>query len=149
MNIHQAIEFLEKQIPNPSVGLPEEIFLFVSRMIPMVNVDLLIKDEKGRILLSWRDYKYDGVGWHVPGGIVRFKEKLEIRILKVAEEEIGVKVEFDPVPITVNQVICNHNTRGHFISLLSKCFLSSKFIPKNTGIKKETEVILNGMHLVQ
>ena len=136
MNIHQATQFLEKQILNPSTGLSEEIFLFVSRMTPMINVDLLIKDEKGRILLSWRDYKYDGTGWHVPGGIVRFKEKLETRILKVAEEEIGTKVEFDPVPIAVNQVICNQNTRGHFISLLYKCFLSSKFIPKNAGLKK-------------
>lgn len=136
MNIRQTIKFLDKQIQNPSLGLSEELFLFVSRMTPMVNVDLLIKDEKGRILLSWRDYKYDGTGWHVPGGIVRFKEKLETRILKVAEKEIGAKIEFDPVPIAVNQVICNHNTRGHFISLLYKCFLSSKFISKNTGIKK-------------
>ena len=136
MNTHQAIEHLNKQIPNPSKGLPEEIFLFVSRLTPLVNVDLLIKDEKDRILLSWRDYKYDGTGWHVPGGIVRYKEKLETRIQKVAEKEIGAKVEFDPVPIAINQIICNHNTRGHFISLLYKCFLSGKFIPKNVGLKK-------------
>lgn len=137
MNIREAIKLLDKHIPNPSLGLPDELFFFVSRMTPMVNVDLLIKDEKGRILLSWRDYKYDGTGWHVPGGIVRFKENLETRILKVAEEEIGAKVEFDPVPIAINQIICNHNTRGHFISMLYNCFLSSKFVPKNIGLKKE------------
>jgi colanic acid biosynthesis protein WcaH len=137
MNIHEAIEFLDKQIPNPSEGLPEEVFFFISRITPMVNVDLLIKDENGRILLSWRDDQFVGTGWHIPGGIVRFKEKLEKRLLKVAEKEIGTAVEFNPVPIAINQIICEHNTRGHFISILYKCFLSSKFIPKNIGLSNK------------
>lgn len=136
MNIHKVIEFLDKQILNPSLGLTEEIFLFVSRLTPMVNVDLLIKDEKGRTLLSWRDDKYAGVGWHIPGGIVRFKETFETRIQKVAENEVGTNVQFNPVPIAVNQIFCENDSRGHFISLLFKCFLSNKFIPKNTGLKK-------------
>ena len=134
MNMHEAIKFLDKQIPNPSSGLPEEVFLFISRITPIVNVDLLIKDENGRILLSWRDDQYAGTGWHIPGGVVRFKENLEKRLLKVAEAEIGAVVEFDPVPIAINQLICNHNTRGHFISILYKCFLSNKYIPKNIGL---------------
>lgn len=137
MNARQAIEFLEKQISNPSQGLPEEVFLFVSRLTPMVNVDLLIKDEKGRTLLSWRDDEYAGTGWHLPGGILRFKEKFETRILKVANKEIGVGVEFNLIPVAVNQIICDHDTRGHFISLLYKCFLSNKFIPKNTGLTEK------------
>ncbi len=134
MNIHEAIEFLDKQISDPLSGLPEELFLFISRLTPMVNVDLLIKDENGRTLLSWRDDSFAGAGWHLPGGIVRFKEKLEERVLKVAETEIGTVVEFDSVPVAINQVICKHDTRGHFISILYKCFLSSKFIPTNTGL---------------
>ena len=134
MNVHEAIEFLDKQIPHPSSGLPQEVFLFISRITPMVNVDLLIKDENGRTLLSWRDDQFAGTGWHVPGGIVRFKENIETRLLKVAEKEIGAIVEFDPVPIAINQIILSHNTRGHFISILYKCFLSSNYIPKNTGL---------------
>ena len=135
MNVHEAIEFLDRQISNPSLGLPEEVFFFISRMTPMINVDLLIKDGNGRTLLSWRDDQYAGAGWHLPGGIVRFKEKLEQRVKKVAETEIGAVVEFDPVPVTINQVICDHDTRGHFISILYKCFLSSKFVPANKGLK--------------
>lgn len=137
MNIHEAIEFLGKQISNPSLGLPEEVFLFVSRIIPLVNVDLLIKDENGRTLLSWRDDQYSGKGWHVPGGIVRFKEKLETRVLKVAKAEIGTTIKFDPVPIAINQMVCGRNTRGHFISILYKCFLSSEYIPKNEGLSNK------------
>jgi len=92
MNIHEAIKYLEKEIPDPSKGLAEELFSFFSKIVPMVNVDLLIKDEKGRTLLSWRDDPIHGKGWHIPGGIIRFKETLENRILKVAETEIGLNL---------------------------------------------------------
>jgi len=134
MNIDEAIKFLEKQVSNPSEGLSDEVFFYISRVTPLVNVDLLIKDENGRTLLAWRDDEFAGAGWHLPGGIVRFKEKLETRLLKVAETEIGATIKFDPVPITINQIICGHNTRGHFISILYKCFLSGKFIPKNIDL---------------
>jgi len=134
MDIHEAIAFLDRQIPNPSLGLPEEVFLFISRMSPMVNVDLLIKDENTRTLLAWRDDEFSGAGWHVPGGIIRFKEYMKARIQKVAETEIGAVVEFEPVPIAVNEIILDQNTRGHFISFLYKCFLSSKYVPENKGL---------------
>lgn len=135
MNINEAIKFLEKQIVNPSVGLPEKIFLFISKIVPMVNVDLLIKDENGRTLLSWRD-DMCGTGWHLPGGIVRFKENLKKRVQKVAETEIGTAVEFEPKPIATNEMILKQKIRGHFISFLYKCFLSSKYVLKNKGLKE-------------
>lgn len=134
MNIKEAINFLETQISDASAGLPQDLFYFTSRVVPMVNVDLLIKNEKGSTLLSWRDDPYAGKGWHIPGGIVRFKEKLETRIEKVAESEIGISIEYEPDPISVNQVICEQNTRGHFISLLYKCSISSTFKPENKNI---------------
>lgn len=137
MNITEAIKFLEKQIKSPSVGLPEEIFYFISRITPMINVDLLIKDENGRTLLSWRDDEYCGKGWHIPGGIIRFKEKIENRIQKVAETEIRTKIKFDPVPLAINQLILKQKTRGHFISVLYKCFLSENFIIKNKNLSEK------------
>ena len=134
MNICNAIKFLEQSIPDAVSGLPEEIFLFVTRITPMVNVDLLIKDEKNRTLLSWRDDPYSGKGWHVLGGIVRFKEKLIERVRKVAEIEIGTEIEFEPVPIAINEIILPQSTRGHFISFLYKGFLSGNFVPDNCGL---------------
>jgi len=133
MNLADAIAYLEKQAENSSEGLPEELFEFISRLTPIVNIDLLVHDEKGRTLLSWRDDVYNGVGWHVPGGIVRFKEKFEERVVKVAELEFGTKIEFDPIPVALNQVICKKNTRGHFVSILYKGNLPSAFVPNNEG----------------
>lgn len=135
MNIHDAIEFLEKMAKNPEDGLPEEIFLFITRMVPMVNIDLLIKDEKNRTLLAWRDDSYSGKGWHVPGGIVRYKERLIERVEKVAETEIGIQVKFDPFPIEINEIILSQRTRGHFISFLYKGFIPGNFMPDNKGLK--------------
>lgn len=137
MNIADAIVVLDKYVPNPSAGLPEDIFYYISSVTPMVNVDLLIKDEKGRILLAWRDDQYAGRGWHLPGGIIRFRETLETRLKKVAETEVGASVDYDPSPIAINEIInYKRSIRGHFISLLYKCSLSSAFVPNNKGRSK-------------
>ena len=135
MNITEAIEFLDKQVLDPSAGLPDEIFYYISRVTPLVNVDLLIKDERGRTLLSWRNDQYAGQGWHLPGGIVRFRETLETRVKKVAETEIGAAVDFDLNPIAINQIIHNKRERSHFISILYKCKLSAPFVPENKGLR--------------
>lgn len=137
MNIKKAINFLEKQIKNPSNGLPEEIFFFASRITPMINVDLLIKDKNGRTLLSWRDDEFYNKGWHIPGGIIRYKETAEQRIQKVAKQEIGTKVKFEPRPIAIHQFFAKHKTRGHFISLLYKCFVPDNFAAKNKNLKEK------------
>lgn len=142
MDTNSAIKFLEEQIKNPTEGLPEEIFLFVSRITPLINVDLLIKDEKGRTLLAWRDDPYYGRGWHVPGGIVRFKEKLETRLLKVAQTEIGAEVKFEFIPLAINQAICQQQTRGHFLSILYKGFLGSDYLPKNKELTDQDQGFL-------
>jgi len=138
MDINEAIEYLDKCVPDPTSGLPDEVFYYISRTTPLINVDLLVQDEKGRTLLAWRDDQYSGKGWHIPGGIIRFKETFESRIEKVAETEIGAKIKFDPKPIAINELIKKkeRKNRGHFISLLYKCFLSSAFKPKNRNLRK-------------
>ena len=149
MNIAEAIAILDKKIVNPQAGLPDEVFRFVSRTTPLVNVDLLIKDDSGRTLLSWRDDRYSRTGWHLPGGIIRFKETLGTRVKKVAELEIGVEIKFDPSPIAINQIINEHDTRSHFISILYKCFLSKKFVVKIKSFLKMILAILCGAIIVQ
>lgn len=137
MNIDEAIEFLDKQITNPSLGLPEEVFLFISRTIPIVNVDLLIKDENGRTLLSWRNDQHAGTGWHIPGGVVRYKETISDRIHAVAASELGAKIKFEKGPMAINEIIYSlKKDRGHFISLLYECKLISS-LDKNLEFKKE------------
>ena len=137
MNIIDAISVLENEVPDPSKGLPDELFYYISKTTPLINVDLLIKDENGRTLLSWRDDKFCGKGWHVPGGIIRFKESMETRVRKVAEMEIGVDIEFDSEPIDIKQCIHHEReVRSHLISILYKCHLPSTFVPKNKDLSE-------------
>lgn len=136
MKISEAIQYLEQQISDPHKGLPEDVFLFVSRLTPMANVDLLIKDENGRTLLSWRDDQFTSAGWHLPGGIIRYKEKMEDRVQKVAVTEIGRAVNYDPAPLSFHQGFCHHSSRGHFISFLYKCSLVGDFVPANKGLTR-------------
>jgi len=122
MTTKEAIAILDG-IVEPGRDLPEELFLFVSRVTPLINVDLLIQGQGNRTLLTWRDDQFYGAGWHIPGGIIRYKECAADRIQKVASEEIGCSVEFDRTPVTIVESIVEDRNRGHFISLLYRCQL--------------------------
>lgn len=121
--LRRSIEALEAGQSDPRRGLPEDVFLFVSRIVPLVNVDLLIQDDRSRTLLTWRDDEFFGPGWHVPGGIIRYKESAADRIRNCAREELGADVACDSPPLLVSETIRAQNTRGHFVSLLFRCRL--------------------------
>jgi ADP-ribose pyrophosphatase YjhB (NUDIX family) len=121
--LRQCIDTLEAALGDSRRGLPEDVFQFVSRITPLVNVDLLINDDRSRTLLTWRDDEFFGSGWHVPGGIIRYKEPVADRIRACAREELGADVSCDPAPLLVSETIRAQSTRGHFISLLFRCRL--------------------------
>jgi ADP-ribose pyrophosphatase YjhB (NUDIX family) len=121
--LRRGIDTLEGALGDPRRGLPEELFLLVSRLTPLINVDLLIQDDRSRTLLTWRDDDFFGAGWHVPGGIIRYKEPAADRLRACAREELGAEIAFDPAPILVWESIRAEDTRGHFISLLFRCRL--------------------------
>ena len=126
--LNNLIAQIKAHIADPRKGLPEEIFEFVSSITPMVNVDLVVLDNQNRVLLSWRDDEHCGAGWHVPGGIVRFKETREERIVKTALREFGCEVSFDPSPIAINEVIMPQEVRGHFVSFIYRCYLPADYV---------------------
>jgi len=118
------LETLRSKIADPRIGLPEELFLFISGVTPLVNVDLLIQDDAGRTLLTWRDDAFYGPGWHVPGGVIRFQETAAERIRAVARYELAAEVEPDPAPLAMHEMIdAGRRERGHSIALLYRCRL--------------------------
>jgi ADP-ribose pyrophosphatase YjhB (NUDIX family) len=121
--VRRCIETLEAAIGDPRRGLPEDVFRFVSGITPLVNVDLLIQDDRGRLLLTWRDDEHFGAGWHVPGGIIRYKEASADRVRACAREELAADISFDPAPICVTETILESRDRGHAVSLLFRCRL--------------------------
>jgi len=126
MNLDEAIAVLEAACENPSSGLPEKVFLLLTRLTPMLNVDLLIQDDAGRTLLTWRDDIYYGSGWHIPGGIIRFKETAAERIATVARLELRCELTAEDRPMALNECITKtQRTRAHSVSLLYRCTLTS------------------------
>jgi ADP-ribose pyrophosphatase YjhB (NUDIX family) len=126
MELSKIINCLEKSIEDPTKGLPEEVFLLLSRITPLINVDLLINNERNQTLLTWRDDGYYPAGWHIPGGIIRYKETAAERISAVALGELGATVEYPSTPLALNEIIHpSRKDRGHFISLIYRCSLTS------------------------
>ena len=124
MNINHYINLIEEKIKDPKEGLPEEVFLLISRITPLINADLLIKNNNNQILLTWRQRgQIYPEGWHIPGGIIRYKEKIFDRIKKIANKELNCKVSFDQNPLAINEIMLNQKNRGHFVSLLFSCKL--------------------------
>ena len=124
-------------------GLPEDVFLALSALVPIANVDLLVIDKEKGLLLSWRDDEYYGRGWHLVGGCIRFKETMLERVQKTAVAEIGTTVEVNKTPIAVRDVILNKNEampklRAHHLAVLYECKLPVGFEIDNNG-RAETD----------
>ena len=137
------IKKLNGEFQNGRKGLPSELFYFISKLTPIVNVDLLIKNKNNETLLTWRDDNFYGPAWHIPGGIIRFKETLGERIHKVAALELKSKVCFQKEPLNIREQFAkDRDERGHFISILHLCNLTApldKTMMYKTGSPKSGE----------
>ncbi len=131
------LDKVSNEIEDPTQGLPEEVFLFLSRISPLTNVDLLIRDDKGRILLAWRNDPWWGNGWHVPGGIIRLNETFGERIQKTALNELGTSVSFSEDPVEIHQIINKGlESRSHHITLVFECK-----VPKDYQIDNKYQTV--------
>lgn len=133
---------MHKEGIDPTTGLPEELFLFATTLVPCTNIDLFITDDRHRVLLSWRNDVFYGKGWHIPGGCLRLKETLDKRIQLTAMKEIGTRVIYDAKAFVTRELIMeedrpelkNQLERSHNISMLFNCRLPAGF-----EIRNETE----------
>ena len=134
------IQNILDRVGNAKNSLPEDVFFLASQLTPMVNVELLINDEKKGTLLTWRHDEFYGPAWHLPGGIIRFKELALTRINKGAKSELGATVTTKNIPIEIHEIINNErDIRGHFISLLYLCTITSS-LEKDLKFSKDNPI---------
>ncbi len=136
--LQHAVESLRCAHVDGRQGLPETLFLLVSSLVPLPNVDLLITDKAGRLLLARRNDRFFGTSWHIPGGCMRYGETLEHCLQRTARREIGCEVLFERDPVAVRSVfrgpnpdLPHPNERGHNIAVLYRCALPDSFLPDN------------------
>lgn len=114
-----ALQIVDASLAHPVSDMPRYLFDFVVRITPMVNVDVLVFDSKGGFFLTWRDDPQHGSGWHIPGGIVRNKERFMDRANRVIETELALKVQTLSSPVQITERINPDSLgRSHFLSIL-------------------------------
>lgn len=140
-------KIMDEENIDPREGLPEELFVFATTLMPVTNVDLLVSDEGGRILFSWRDDRFYGKGWHIPGGCIRLQEYWKDRIQKTAIKELKSEVVFDEKPLAVFESMTNSYRaslknqleRSHNVSVMFKCTMPEGYFINNGAMSEFDE----------
>lgn len=68
----------------------QDSFIFIIEKTPLVSIDLVIRNEKGQILLGFRRNRPAQGCWFVPGGRIRKNERLQDALVRIAEAETGI-----------------------------------------------------------
>lgn len=86
----QEVKDLVRLLKKVRLPVPYPVFIALCKSVPLIAVDLLLVNNKNQVLVTYRkDEFYDG--WHIPGSILRYKEKVEDAYTRVAREELGLK----------------------------------------------------------
>jgi ADP-ribose pyrophosphatase YjhB (NUDIX family) len=74
--------------------LTDEEFDFIYSKVPRLNVEIIVKTEKGIVLTKRNIVPWKGF-WHIPGGRLYMGEAFDDAILRIAKRELGVGVGID------------------------------------------------------
>jgi len=91
-------------------------------------VDGVVVDEERKVLLSKRDDEPFKGYWHIPGGVVRYKERVEEAVERVMEEEVGIRVKIRGLIGVYSDF--KRDPRGHYVTV---AFLLEKVGGKERG----------------
>ncbi len=72
--------------------LPRADFRQAVEMLPLVSIDLLLRDGAGRYLTGLRTNPPARGAWFVPGGRIRKNEPLRAALDRIAREELGLAI---------------------------------------------------------
>lgn len=79
--------------PSARKWLPPDVLKDVVRHAPLVSIDLVVRDLRGRVLVGLRNNEPARDSWFVPGGIIAKNESLDDAFRGIAEREVGIAFE--------------------------------------------------------
>ena len=85
---------------------------------PILAVDVVIRFKGGGVLIKRKNEPYRGK-WALPGGFVRYGERVEVAAVREAKEETGLKVKLQRLVGVYSNP--ERDPRGHVVSV---CFLA-------------------------
>lgn len=71
--------------------LPDETFKSVIQHTPLISIDLIVRNQQGKVLLGQRINAPAKGYWFVPGGRIRKNESLDDAFVRLVKEELGIK----------------------------------------------------------
>ena len=77
--------------------LPKEEFDRIFSKVPRLTVEVLVTSPARGVLLALRDVDPCRGMWNLPGGTVRFGERLVDAVRRVANDELGIPVRVGPL----------------------------------------------------
>src|SRR5215831_2608083 len=113
------------RIQQPEEGLPLEVFEVLTKIVPFVACELVIRNEEGGLLLTYREDKF-WTGWHFPGGLMRFNDTFKKRLELVVKNELRSNLKAHKFLFPINYSYPKQNPRGHVVSLVFLCELAVK-----------------------
>jgi colanic acid biosynthesis protein WcaH len=78
-------------VQNSGVLKPEE-FLRIVDATPLVSIDLILRNERGEVLLGGRINRPAQGFWFVPGGRIWKNEKVQDALRRISQRELGVTI---------------------------------------------------------
>ena len=72
--------------------MTDEQFLHIVDATPLVSIDLVIRNERGEMLLGWRKNRPAQNSWFVPGGRIRKNERVKEALQRISQRELGVAI---------------------------------------------------------
>jgi colanic acid biosynthesis protein WcaH len=67
-------------------------FLHIVDATPLVSIDLIVRNERGEILLGRRANRPAQGMWFVPGGRIRKNELVNDALQRISQRELGLKI---------------------------------------------------------
>lgn len=75
--------------------LPPEIYRTVVELTPLVSIDLIVRDRRGRVLVGFRRNRPAQGFWFVPGGRLGKNETRREAFARLTVDELGVELNID------------------------------------------------------
>jgi len=101
--------------------LPEKEFIAIFKKVPRLTVDVIIKGRAGIVFTKRTISPWKGK-WHIPGGTIRFGERLKSAALRIIHHETGLTVSIKKVLGAIEYIHREGNKRTHSASVI---FLAS------------------------
>ncbi|MGR3296000.1 MAG: NUDIX domain-containing protein, partial [Candidatus Bathyanammoxibius sp.] len=104
------------------VWIDDELYTTIKSVIPILCVDMLIRDADGRVLLGKRTNAPAKGEWWIPGGRVLVWETLVSAVHRKALQELAVDVAIDSVVGTYDNIFPGES---HMVTVVHACHLGS------------------------